>query len=584
MSTEPEFFKPPRKKPSIFWWLGAAFLVLVLLFLFQLLGPSPPIKPARQTTYITEPLQPNGMPDYERYILERMRDGVTPQNNAATLIWPTLWPGELQLADYEIVAAELGLTGVPSQRDALVPITKYLQSSARQQSVEDAETPVASADAQAVDDVPQMVDQDSEDKLKGRILHRPWTTAEFPLVARWIDQNKKPLDRLVEASRRPRCYFPSTTLLNQKSDMLFTILLPGEQGSREIGRSLLARTMWNIGEHRPNDAWSDLLAVYRTGPLVAQGETLVAELIGIALTGMAFEGTITLLSDTLPADVSRQMLHDLNGLESYGRAADLIDRSERFYVADCVIAISRGELDPKLFDPSGKSGDELNFLHRVNIDWNAVLRKGNEYYDNQVAAMRMKDPAARQAALDRVENDLEAAVGRSDAGSYFAAVVNPSARSETVASHLMGLLLPALSLIDETETRANVQLELARIGAALALFHAEHGAYPAKLEVLVPALFENLPPDPSGNKTFYYQRTADGYLLYSFGSNLVDDHGSNERHDIFEGIRIEALEEGAGSLRDKVPNGADDISIRIPRVPSKSSTPPAGSETPTPER
>ena len=42
MSTEPEF-KPPRKKPSIFWWLGGAFLVLVLVFLFQLLGPSPPI-------------------------------------------------------------------------------------------------------------------------------------------------------------------------------------------------------------------------------------------------------------------------------------------------------------------------------------------------------------------------------------------------------------------------------------------------------------------------------------------------------------------------------------------------------------
>ena len=112
MSTDDDF-KPPRKKPSVFWWLGGAFVVLVLLFLFQLLGPSPPIKLSRQTTFITDPVQPNGMPDYERFLLERMRDGVTPQNNAATLIWPTLWPGELQPSEYEIVAAELGLTGVP---------------------------------------------------------------------------------------------------------------------------------------------------------------------------------------------------------------------------------------------------------------------------------------------------------------------------------------------------------------------------------------------------------------------------------------------------------------------------------------
>jgi hypothetical protein len=583
MSSEPEF-KPPRKKPSIFWCFGAAFVVLLLIFLFQLLGPSPPIKLSRETTFITDTLQPNGMPDYERYLLEKMRDGVTPQNNAATLIWPALWPGELQPADYEIVASELGLTAVPSQRDALVPISKYLQSIARQQSVEEAETPVASAGAQAADVAPQFVGQDSEDKLKDRILQRPWTTAEFPLVAKWVEQNQKPLDKLVEASRRPRCYFPSTTLLNQKSDMLFTILLPGEQGSREVGRSLLARSMWNIGEHRPNDAWSDLLAVYRTGPLVAQGETLVSELIGIALTGMAFEGTVALLSETLPADVPRQMLHDLDGLETYHRAADLIDRSERFYFADCVIAISRGELDPRLLDNSGKTGDELNILHRVNIDWNAVLRKGNEFYDGHVAALRLKDPTARQAALARVQNDLEAAVSRPDAGSYVAAVINPSARSDMVASHLMGLLLPALTLIDTTETRANVQLELARLGAALALFNTEHGAYPEKLDELIPTVLDKLPSDNYGNQTFFYQRTDDGYLLYSAGANLSDDQGSNERYTIFEGIRLNNLEETASApLRDRIPNKADDISIRIPRVLSKLPTPQADPDKQTSE-
>jgi hypothetical protein len=139
-----------------------------------------------------------------------------------------------------------------------------------------------------------------------------------------------------------------------------------------------------------------------------------------------------------------------------------------------------------------------------------------------------------------------------------------------VASHLMGLLLPALTLIDTTETRANVQLELARLGAALAVFRSEHGAYPAKLDELISTVLDKLPSDDYGNQTFFYQRTDDGYLLYSAGANLSDDQGSNERYTIFEGIRLDTLEESAAvPPRDKIPQSSDDISIRIPRGPLK---------------
>src|SRR5262245_10578327 len=113
MSNDDDFI-PPRKKPSIFWWIGGAFVVLVLLFLFQLVGPSPRIAVSRQTTYATEPLGPDGLPNYEKYLLDLYRNGVTPDNNAAALIWPALWPGELDPSQYEPIAAELGLGGIPS--------------------------------------------------------------------------------------------------------------------------------------------------------------------------------------------------------------------------------------------------------------------------------------------------------------------------------------------------------------------------------------------------------------------------------------------------------------------------------------
>ncbi|HJQ79782.1 MAG TPA: hypothetical protein VJ828_07495, partial [Lacipirellulaceae bacterium] len=66
---------PARKKRSLLRWITALFLSLLLLFLFQLLGPDPPLSVSRQTTFITEPLRPNGLPDYERYVLELNHKG-----------------------------------------------------------------------------------------------------------------------------------------------------------------------------------------------------------------------------------------------------------------------------------------------------------------------------------------------------------------------------------------------------------------------------------------------------------------------------------------------------------------------------
>lgn len=56
----------PRRKRSIFWLIGGIFVMMLGLFLYQLLGPNPPIIISKETTYITAPLWSSGLPDYER--------------------------------------------------------------------------------------------------------------------------------------------------------------------------------------------------------------------------------------------------------------------------------------------------------------------------------------------------------------------------------------------------------------------------------------------------------------------------------------------------------------------------------------
>ena len=44
----------------------------------------------------------------------------------------------------------------------------------------------------------------------------PWMSEQIPPLAEWVAANQKPLDLIVEATKRPRYFSPSPTLINNK--------------------------------------------------------------------------------------------------------------------------------------------------------------------------------------------------------------------------------------------------------------------------------------------------------------------------------------------------------------------------------
>ncbi len=562
MSTEAPF-TPPKKKPNIFWWLGGVFLLLLLVFFVQLFGPNPRIIVSPRTTYITGPLLPDGLPDYERYILDRSRDGVTPENNAAALLWPALWPGELDPPQYAAVAAELGLDTIPSQADAVVPVYKQITNWFRTQQLPSEDS----------DSFEQELDQ-TIDQVFDQVMSRPWTSEQFPWLAKWARDNQKPLDKILEASRRPRCYFPSPSMLDNNRDGLVTMLLPGVQGVRECGRSLTARAMWHVGEQRPDAAWLDLLATHRIGRLVAQGPTMVEQLVGIAIAGIAGNGTVAMLHEgRTSASLARQILRDLQTLEYFTQFADSLDNMERLSFLDGVTQLSRGDFDARWLEWGGveSQGRPLTHLQHLCVDWNIVLRKGNEFYDRYSVAARLPTYEAREQAMAKVEQDLRRLFNRTGIDTLVASALNPSARSDAATGVMLGLFFPAVDAALDAQDRANAKLDLLRLAAALAVYRAEHGDYPQKLDDLVPGVLEKLPVDLYHAKPFIYKRIDDGYLLYSPGGNGQDDGGSNGQMRVFEGRSLDDDNNSSAAQppQPAIPTGADDISIRVPRPPLK---------------
>ena len=548
------------------WWIAGGFLVLVLLFLWQLFGPSPRIVVSRQTTYITAPLKPNGLPDYGKYLLDKSREGVTPENNAAVLLWQALWPGELDPQHYALMADALGLEEIPTGEESLQPfrgdqnrgrILAWLRSS---------DAMAAANDGQPAPDASYETDWDREriGVIFNQTPARPWTSAEFPPLAEWVAENNGPLDMVVEASRRPRYWSPWPELLDGSDTSLYDATVPDLEGMREAGRALAVRAMWNLGEGRPAEAWDDLQAIYRLGRLAAQGPTLIDQFIAWGLYGIAWDGTATLVgSKTLNEREARTIQHDLEEVTPFNSIVNAMDVAERVASLDATLHMRSG-------DPLEDDLVERTAL-KHGLDWNVVLREYNRWYDRFIAAAQLPDHSARAEAVARLTNELAQLDSRLDGPiDAFGVMLSRRARSQLIANMLVSLLLPAVESAVNAEDYANTQLEIIRLAAALAVYRAEHGTYPEKLADVVPEVLPTLPVDPYHAKPFVYQRDGAGYLLYSPGPNGGDDGGSNIDRHIVAGQEIDGLpEDEYEKLCEQLSAdaGADDVSIRVPRPP-----------------
>ena len=74
---------------------------------------------------------------------------------------------------------------------------------------------------------------------------------------------------------------------------------------------------------------------------------------------------------------------------------------------------------------------------------------------------------------------------------------------------------------------AQTAFSLADTACALERFRRAEGAYPARLDALVPRYLARTPHDVFGGGPLRYSLTESGhYLLYSVGSDGTDDHGA----------------------------------------------------------
>jgi Tfp pilus assembly protein PilE len=86
-------------------------------------------------------------------------------------------------------------------------------------------------------------------------------------------------------------------------------------------------------------------------------------------------------------------------------------------------------------------------------------------------------------------------------------------------------LLPALTRAAEAQARNEAQLDLLQIGLSIEQYHARNGTYPTTLDAIASDVGGRVPVDPFTGQPYVYKPSGGSFLLYSVGSNAVDDGG-----------------------------------------------------------
>jgi hypothetical protein len=464
----------------------------------------------KDTTYVTGPVDKHGYIDYATALNERLRQGVTPANNANVLFYQVFG----RMPEGAPMPAEFfEWLGIPAPRRAqyYVDLFRYLRDDLKVDTAKYAEI---------------IFDQ------WDRAASGPWTQVRYPHLATWLKVNEKALALVVEGTKRPQYYSPVVPHKDADGSRgLISTLLPGVQKCRELANALVMRALLRMGQGRYDEAWQDLLACHRLGRLLARGSTLIEALVGLAIDIMPSAGDVVFLGNAdLDAQTIKKCLGDLQALPPMPPIADKVDLGERFMFLDLVMLLDRRGIEQltAILDLSKDKEDEpLPKTLPAAINWDPALRTGNRWYDRLAATIRMqnRDQKAKQWAV--LEKDLQKLSAKLKKMNVAKALKKGTAeeRGQVLGDLLVTLLLPSIRKVEQANDRIGQVHDNLRVAFALGQYQREHGQYPKELEALAPAYLKEVPLDRFAGKALKYLPSEDGYLLYSVGVNGVDEGG-----------------------------------------------------------
>ncbi|MCO6044988.1 hypothetical protein NG895_13845 [Aeoliella sp. ICT_H6.2] len=541
-------------------WTGIAFGLFMAWFSWQLWWPAGPIRVSPETTFITAPLADDGLPNYSEYVLDQMREGVTPANNGAIPFIQAMWPAGLWGDDEKhLVCDELGME-VPSEAGLDSPYSnRQLMTELYEWCGGDPEPAGESADDEldGIGFTGQERDNNlsPDEALLDAVEEGPWTATDAEPIARWLAEHAPHFDLLYAAVEREKFYFPSPTLLADPKACFVRVMIPGEQRIRSAASCLKLRANLRLGSGDIRGAWDDCRVMYQLTD-VSTHPTVLCEVISHNIEKFANALLLRILeSPELTPELAEEIDAFLATRQPQHNMRDTLETGNRIDHITSLLEISDFRPLEESNTPDWVVPRDRDNGREPSIDWTTVLHIANQQYDLFLEAVDQPTYAEQQAALDAWYAEIQRKAVQPSPVSF---MLSCKVRTEYMAYMLLEGYGDNFALRLDRQNRTHRQLP--QTAVALARYQLATGEYPESLDGLMPQFLDKLPIDPF-DRPIVYQRTSDGYLLYSLGPNCIDDRGNCIELRTLQGYPIPDDEAAEMQLRKKLGEPALDVEV-----------------------
>ena len=581
---------PHTKKHKRITWIVVILVVVVFLgggALHLFYAPPVTIEVSPETTYITEPLKPDGLPDYAKYLNDRLRpEGVTPETNGVVAALRGFGGDGINSEIRDACLRELGLTELPPDSPAPVYIEDFFETIDPELTMAipedfdrekwndeigrdrlDPFAPTPPKSETPDEDGPAWdPEQDAWQLTKERVEEARRTGEKILPVYKYcqflygvtaadryyfydlptgvqkdyLAAQRDMFRHLHEAVDRPHWYLP---MLEHPDGYLTNTFVINDY--RMAAKILLASICHRIQQGDGEGAKRDIVLGYRLAHRVAGEGFAIDYLVALAMRAIVNAAAFDIVKyGEFAPDELKAIRRAIAQLPPFPDYISAIER-DRFVALDsiCNQDRSRRDLEELLghfFISSSPPEDEmLPRLLRVRLQHNIAMRAVNETCDRTLSTLKTTTGLDRRNRLrsyaDAYERRRDRLMERLNSQwGQVTLLLMGQARRRRLFSEMHGQMTSAVMAANIEDSRLSLRVnnDLLLTGLALAEYRARRGEYPERLEALAPDYLDAVPNDrflPTPTP-LTYRRHENGFSLYSVGRNGVDDGGRPDDH------------------------------------------------------
>jgi hypothetical protein len=371
------------------------------------------------------------------------------------------------------------------------------------------------------------------------LLNKSWRADDYPDIAKFVSEADEALSVYAVAVKKPQwvCYRPV-------DKGLMAVLLTDVHASRSLCADFAIRANERISRNDIVGAFDDVLSIFRIARHLTNDDSMiVARFTGFAIEATGVNAAQSILTYGKPnAEQIRQFMNEFNKIPKYNKSIDNITRFEKMMLLEILFSIKRfaalydddDDWGSTRFSDSYLAALVFRSLPALPIDYNIAAKR-------LLSNLESLDKVNKESDFDKrmqIDKQMDLDFFKLEESLKKPLLVLPRVplirqRSALLADYLTCLLAPALGSFYTAEARMETQEDMLRVSFALELYQRENGQYPDKLEAIVPKYIDVIPQDKFAAKELTYKKNDNGYILYSFGRNKIDDNGdAKQQKDI----------------------------------------------------